>query len=69
MVPRGLLLGGLFYEYSQWMLVGCYEDKTLIETRKTFNSEINKMQREFGQMAIYPEVKITMRGNIYSIEF
>lgn len=27
------------------------------------------MRNEFGQMALYPDVRIGLRGNIYTIEF
>jgi hypothetical protein len=49
--------------------IWCIEDKTTIETRKAFDYEIRKLQQEFGQMAIYPEVRINTRGNTYIVEF
>lgn len=40
---------------SSWRAnISCIEDKTTIDTRKTFNYEIRRLQQEFGQMAIYP---------------
>jgi hypothetical protein len=69
-LPRRLMLGGGLFGWHMWSLKPmCYEDKVVIEARRTFESEIKKMEREFGQMALYPEVKVRQRGNTYSIEF
>lgn len=68
LAPLSLVLYYCF-DRAVYNKVWCIEDKNTIETRKAFDYEIRKLQQEFGQMAIYPEVRISMRGNTYIVEF
>ncbi|KAL4488666.1 hypothetical protein ABPG73_020365 [Tetrahymena malaccensis] len=67
---RNMLLIGVLSSYYHKQIVQCIEDDQIQRARKTIEIQINKMKKEFGtQMAAFPEIKYTTRGNWYVMEF
>lgn len=47
----------------------CIEDANTYAAKRQFDSAINEMRKAYGQLTVYPEIKITTHGNTYLIEF
>ena len=62
---------GLLYQLQTTLNnhVVCIEDVNTIAARKQFDSAVREMRKEYGQLTVYPDIKISTHGNTYVVEF